>query len=123
MARLRTFILSFVFAWVTLSATALEPGTLADDRAHRDMAIHWPKVFDPSVAPVFSHNELLIQADCHRVWTQLTDVTRWPNWFVLTKDVSIDGGSKTIQQGTVVRLKIFGGPIISPIASSFQTPG
>ena len=31
------------------------------DRAHRDMEIHWPAAYDPSVAPVFSHNELLIQ--------------------------------------------------------------
>ena len=116
MARLRTMILCFILACIALSATAAEPGVLADDRADRDRAIHWPRAFDPSVAPVFSHNELLIHADCHRVWTQLTDVTRWPDWFVLTKDVSIDGGSKTVQQGTVIRLKIFGSPIISSIA-------
>ena len=41
---------------------------LQSDRAHRDLDIRWPAAYDPSVAAVFSHNELLIQADCHRTF-------------------------------------------------------
>ena len=43
------------------------------DRARRDTEIRWPAAYDPSVAPVFSHNELLIHADCHRVFARLSD--------------------------------------------------
>ena len=60
------------------------------------------------VARVFSHNELLIRADRHRVWTEFTDVTKWPEWFVLTKDVTVVSAGKTIEQGTVLHLRIFG---------------
>ncbi len=98
-----------------LNATVAQADTIAEDLAHRDNAIYWPKKFDPSTAFVFSHNELLIQADCHRVWTQFTNVTDWPNWFVLTKDVASDNGSKPIQHGTLLRLKIFGTPITARI--------
>ena len=58
------------------------------DRGHRDMAIRWPATYDPSVAPVFSHNELLIHADCHRTFAHLADATSWPNWLVIVKDVA-----------------------------------
>ncbi len=58
------------------------------DRAHRDMEIHWPAAYDPSVAPVFSHNELLIHAGCHRTFARLSDATAWPSWLVIVKDVS-----------------------------------
>ena len=106
-------------AAMTVSLSIFEAGAqtggIADDRAHRDLSIHWPRAFDPGKAPVFSHNELLIHADCHRVWTRLLDVTDWPNWFVLTKDVTIDGSDKTVRQGTLLRLKIFGMPITSRI--------
>ena len=89
--------------------------SVKDDLAHRDTTIHWPKEFDPRVATVFSHNELLIDADCHRVWTRFIDVTRWPEWFVLVKEVTIDAPSGPLASGTVLRLKIFGSPITSRI--------
>lgn len=43
---------------------------MQSDRAHRDMAIRWPAAYNPSVAPVFSHNELLIHAECHRTFAR-----------------------------------------------------
>ncbi len=101
-------------ALLTVCATA--QGTIADDRAHRDTAIHWPKTYDPSVAPVFSHNELLLHTDCHRAFTRLADATAWPTWFILTKDVSIEGADRTIRQGTLLRLKIFDTPIHTRIS-------
>lgn len=74
---------------LTSTASAQHPNQISEDLAHRDKSIHWPEAFDPRTASVFAHNELLIQADCHRVWSRLLDVTDWPNWFVLTKDVAI----------------------------------
>ncbi len=109
------FALVLMVSSLTLGAVVAEAGTVADDRSHRDMAIHWPKAFDPSTAPVFSHNELLIHADCHRVWEQFTNVTAWPNWFILTKDVTIEGKGKIVEHGTLLHLKIFGSPITSRI--------
>lgn len=100
----------------TLSAHATDRDTLADDRAHRDLAIHWPKAYDPSVASVFSHNELLLNTDCHRAFTSLADAPNWANWFILTKDVSIEDADKTVHQGTLLRLKIFNSPIQSRIS-------
>ena len=90
-------------------------GPVSNDRSHRNRAIHWPSAFDPRTAPVFAHNELLMQADCHRVWSRLLDVTDLPNWFVLTKDVTIDGPDPTVRHGTLIHLKIFGSPITSRI--------
>ena len=115
MTRLLTLIIVLAVSILDSGATAAESGTMADDLAQRDTAIHWPKEFDPSKAFVFSHNELLIKANCHRVWTQFADATNWPSWFVLTKDVTSDRGSKTIQHGTLLRLKIFGTPITARI--------
>ena len=89
-------------------------GVRESDLARRDVAIHWPKGEDPSTAAAFSHNEVMIHAGCHRVWTELTNVTAWPEWFVLVKDVMVVGGG-SIQHGSVMTLKIFGSPITSRI--------
>ncbi len=112
--KLKVVLLVAIFATVfTSSGQNTVPSS--DDRLHRDPEIHWPKAFDPSVAAVFAHNELLIQADCHRVWSRLLDVTDWPNWFVLTKEVRVDGPGKAVRHGTLIQLKIFGSPITSRI--------
>ncbi|MBE7159117.1 MAG: hypothetical protein INR62_11930 [Rhodospirillales bacterium] len=88
---------------------------LARDRSHRDAAIRWPKEFDPSVAPVFSHNELALHTDCHRAFAKLADAPHWPDWFLLTRDVSIEGSEQSVRAGTLLRLKIFNSPIQSRI--------
>jgi hypothetical protein len=87
---------------------------MQEDRAHRDMEIHWPAAYDPSVAPVFSHNELLIHADCHRTFARLADATAWPSWLVIVKDVSTETPQKT-GKDALYRLKIFNSPIQSRI--------
>ena len=106
----------------TLAISALAFGaapanstSVPDELSRRDPSIHWPSAFDPRTAPVFAHNDLLVQAGWHRVWTRLLDVQDWPNWFVLTKDVSIDGSDRAVRRGTPILLKIFGGPITSKI--------
>ena len=88
---------------------------LTEDRAHRDTAIHWPNAFNPSVAPVFSHNELLLHTDCHHAFTHLADAPHWPDWFLLTRNVSIEGPQQPVHNGTHLRLKIFNSPIQSRI--------
>lgn len=90
-------------------------GATAADLPHRDPDIHWPAAFNPSTAKIFSHNELLIHADCHRVFTRLTDLTSWPTWFVLTKDVQLQGPDTTVKEGAIAHLLIFGTPITTRI--------
>ena len=103
------------FASLSAHAQAAPYGTTAADLPHRDPAIHWPAAFDPSTAKIFSHNELLIHADCHRVFTRLTDLPSWPTWFLLTRDVEILGPDKTVREGTTAHLRIFGSPISTRI--------
>jgi hypothetical protein len=45
--------------------------TMQEDLAHRASEIHWPAGFDPAKADLFSHNELLIDASCERVWQHI----------------------------------------------------
>lgn len=45
------------------------------------------------------------------MWARLTDLPDWPNWVVFTKNIEIVGPDKTIKQGTLARLLIFGTPI------------
>ena len=104
-------VVPLVVCAFTLNVTAQAPSRMSDDLSHRDVSIHWPEGFSPLKASVFAHNEVMIQADCHRVWSRLVDLTDWPNWFVLTKDVVIEGSENTIGHGSLVRLRIFGSPI------------
>ncbi len=116
---LRRAVIPTFLAVALLSSTSTAQnspiGTTAADLPHRDPDIRWPKAFDPGTAKIFSHNELLIHADCHRVWTRLTDLTDWPNWLIITKDVQILGPDKIVKEGTTAHLLIFGGPISSRI--------
>ena len=52
--------------------------TMKQDLANREKDIHWPQAFDPSQADLFSHNELLVNASCERIWSHIIDATRWP---------------------------------------------
>lgn len=97
------------------AAQTLAGTELSTDRAARDTSIHWPKAFDPGTAPVFSHNELTLETDCHRAFTKLANATHWPDWFLLTRDVAIEGPDATLHNGTLLRLKIFNSPIQSRI--------
>ena len=87
---------------------------MQSDRAHRDRTIQWPAGHDPSVAPVFSHNELPIHADRHRTFARLANAVDWPKWLVIVKDVANETPGKT-GQGALYRLKIFNSPIQSRV--------
>ncbi|WP_353068028.1 SRPBCC family protein [Tunturibacter empetritectus] len=86
-----------------------------NDLARRDTTIHWPKGFDPATAAQFSHNELLIPAPCEHVFAQMANVTAWPEWFILVKDVRVEGPNKTPGLGRTLSLSIFNTPITAKI--------
>ncbi len=107
-------VFAFACSWWTVGLKAQE-SELRSDLARRDFAIRWPAGYEPSIAPVFSHNQLLIHADCHRVFARLADAVDWPKWFVLVKDVTNETPGNS-SQGALYRLRIFDSPIQSRIA-------
>jgi hypothetical protein len=64
--------------------------TMKQDLADREKDIHWPQGFNPSQADLFSHNALLINASCERIWGHIVDATKWPQWYPNSKDVRIE---------------------------------
>ena len=107
-------LVSILFAASTITAQAPLSPEMQTDRAHRDVAIHWQAAYSPDVAPVFSHNELLLHTDCHRAFTRMADATTWPDWFPLVKDVVFETPAP-MREGTLLRLKIFNSPIQSRV--------
>jgi uncharacterized protein YndB with AHSA1/START domain len=88
--------------------------TMKDDLASRSADIHWPEGFDPAKADLFSHNELVINASCERVWQHIIDATKWPEWYPNSKDVRIIDRN-ALASGTVFRWTTFGLPLESKI--------
>jgi Polyketide cyclase / dehydrase and lipid transport len=88
--------------------------TMKQDLANRGNDIHWPQGFDPSHADLFSHNELLINAPCERIWSHIIDATKWPEWYPNSKEVKITGDT-VLKDGTVFRWTTFGLPLESKV--------
>jgi uncharacterized protein YndB with AHSA1/START domain len=88
--------------------------TMKQDLADREKDIHWPEGFDPSQADLFSHNALVINAPCERIWGHIADATKWPQWYPNSKDVRIDGGN-VLKDGTVFHWSTFGLPLESRV--------
>jgi len=88
--------------------------TMKDDLANRTRDIHWPTGFDPAKADLFAHNELVIHASCERVWQNIIDATKWPEWYPNAKAVEVMDGT-VLGQGTVFRWTTFGLPIESKV--------
>jgi hypothetical protein len=63
--------------------------------------------FDPSHADLFSHNELLINAPCERIWSHIIDAPKWPEWYPNSKEVKITGDT-VLKDGTAFRWTTFG---------------
>lgn len=83
-------------------------GTMLNDLANRSPDIHWPAGFDPVKADLFSHNELIIDAPCERVWQRIVDAARWPEWYPNSKNVRILGDAPILAHGTMFRWTTFG---------------
>ena len=89
--------------------------TMKSDLANRSREIHWPNGFDPSQADLFSHNELVINASCERVWSQIIDANHWPQWYPNSKDVRILSGTSVLTRDSVFRWTTFGLPLESKV--------
>jgi hypothetical protein len=89
--------------------------TMKHDLATRSRKIHWPEAFDPESADLFSHNELAIEATCEKIWSHIIDARKWPLWYPNSKDVTLLGGAKVLENGTTWRWSTFGLPIESKV--------
>jgi hypothetical protein len=87
---------------------------MKSDLANREKDIHWPQGFDPSQADLFSHNELLINASCARIWSHIIDANKWPEWYPNAREVKITGDT-VLKDGTMFRWTTFGLPIESKV--------
>jgi uncharacterized protein YndB with AHSA1/START domain len=88
--------------------------TMKQDLANREKDIHWPQGFDPSQADLFSHNELLINASCERIWSHVIDAAKWPEWYPNSKEVKISVDT-VLKDGTAFRWTTFGLPLESRV--------
>jgi hypothetical protein len=82
--------------------------SMKNDLANRSPDIHWPTGFEPDKADLFSHNDLLINASCERVWSHIIDAKRWPSWYPNSKDVDVLGDNPALRDGTVFHWTTFG---------------
>ncbi|SIO41787.1 SRPBCC family protein [Paraburkholderia phenazinium] len=82
--------------------------TMQFDLQHRSREIHWPEGFNPETADLFSHNETVIHASCERVWDNIIDATKWPQWYPNSKDVHIIGDSPVLTRDSVFHWTTFG---------------
>ena len=89
--------------------------TMKRDFADREKDIHWPEGFDPSQADLFSHNALVINASCERIWGHIVDATKWPQWYPNSKNVKLLNGAKVLGDGTTWRWETFGLPLESKV--------
>jgi len=81
--------------------------TMKQDLANREKDIHWPQGFTPSQADLFSHNKLLINASCERIWSHIIDAAKWPEWYPNSKEVKINDDT-VLKDGTLFRWRTFG---------------
>jgi uncharacterized protein YndB with AHSA1/START domain len=90
--------------------------TMKNDLANRSLDINWPKGFTPVEAELFSHNELLINASCERVWRHIVEATKWPEWYPNSKNVQILGHQDSVlKSDSVFRWTTFNLPLESRI--------
>ena len=89
--------------------------SMQDDLANRAAEIHLPTGFDPAKADLFSHNELVVNAPCERVWQHIIGATKWPEWYPNSKDVALLNGAKVLGDGTTWRWTTFGLPLESRV--------
>ena len=82
--------------------------TMQFDLQHRSHEIHWPDGFNPETADLFSHNEAVIHSSCERVWDNIVDATKWPQWYPNSQDVRIVGDSPVLTRDTVFHWTTFG---------------
>ncbi len=70
---------------------------------------NWPDKYKPEQSPVYSYNELKIDAAVEVVWAWLVRAPLWPKWYVNSKNVVIESeNSLDLKLGTMFSWTTFG---------------
>jgi len=71
------------------------------DGVQRSKYIHWPVGFLPEDADLFVHNEIVIDASCEKVFSNLADAQAWPSWYSNSRNVKLLNSSDgRLHEGT-----------------------
>jgi hypothetical protein len=89
------------------------------DLEARSHDVHWPATFSPIAADLFSHNELLIEAPCERVWNHIIEVSKWPLWYPNSSAIQLLDGAKMLEPDVRWRWTTFGLAIESHVHEFF----
>jgi uncharacterized protein YndB with AHSA1/START domain len=106
---------SVVTMVATFGGANAHAASVNDDLRHRNPTIHWPEHFQPESAALFSHNQLLINASCEKVWSHIVDAPKWPQWYPNSKDVRLLNDAKVLGPATTWRWNTFGLPLESRV--------
>lgn len=68
----------------------------------------WPADLRPEGAPVWSRNELVIEASPEAVWSVLLRAGDWPSYYANARDVMIEGGAQELSADAVFTWRTFG---------------
>jgi uncharacterized protein YndB with AHSA1/START domain len=74
--------------WVDYYRSTYPADAKLCDRSVRESR-PWPEGFDPDINPVFTHNEIVIQAPPARVFAALVDANRWAEFYENARDVKL----------------------------------
>ena len=104
-----------------ISQAATPNDIVAQDLAHRSPEIHWPRDITPPAVASFSHNAILVQASCEKVWQVLVNAAAWPSWYPNSRNVRIADASGFLSRGASFDWDTFGVHIHSVVAE-FEPP-
>ena len=90
---------------VTVTGRVTPTPTPTGDAVYRDWVerspdMRWPTPMFNGAAPVFAHNQIVINASCEAVWDRLVHAELWPKWCSYCGKVRIWGGSQALQKNS-----------------------
>jgi len=97
-------------AWIFGCAPVIPRATTVPDAAVGSPEEHvvFPEGKRPHESPIYTHNELEVDAPPEQVWAWLVRAQRWPEWYGNAKDIDIEGGSPDLALGTMFHWTTFG---------------
>jgi uncharacterized protein YndB with AHSA1/START domain len=84
-----TGVVTIVRAQMPGSKPTNEALIVNSDGAQRSKEVHWPRGFNPEEADLFVHNEIVIDASCEKVFTNLVNAQTWPSWYPNSHNVKL----------------------------------
>ena len=90
-------------------ASSSQPATHAEAATQTDSAISWPAAYLPASAPVFVHNEIMVDAPAEVVWAWLLRAELWPSWYSNASDIHfLSHAAPDLRNRSRFRWKTFG---------------